>query len=269
MEVQENSQDNAEALDESLAKMTGILQPLDVAVNRSFQQHYNDSYTVYLTAAINSNDPADRTRTGNVKMPSYEKVSEWVLEWRASQTVEGIAKAFTVCGLTPNFSLQSLHKPLRECFDDDFSVATWIDENEALANNADPNNPDAPADGSYIIFNEDYSLFKAVYERMNVDEDYEFWLKETKDSVRNYIVSDDILSSLFTDQERSLFDSGKPTDTQIEVFAIAHALEIQLEVTTIDVDFNVIDRDEYNVVEGGANVKLVMFEKNFGVVEEI
>lgn len=61
-------------------KMTGMLQPLDVAVNRGFQQSYNDNYNKHMTIAINSGDPAKRTKSGNIRMPSYFEISEWVIQ---------------------------------------------------------------------------------------------------------------------------------------------------------------------------------------------
>lgn len=250
-------------------KMTGLLQPLDVSINRGFQQHYNDCYNEYLTAAINSTDPAEKTRSGNVKMPSYLKVSEWVLSWKIAQSKEGIAKSFVVCGLMAkeSFSLEGLHKPLRDCFADEFSNAEWEEEHQALARNADPNNPDIET-GNYLIFNEKFSLFKAVYQKVNSDDDYDDWLQETLAGVRAFIEGSLLLSSLFSDHERELFDGGLPTDTQIELYAIAEVLNIKLKVSSIDRDFNVISKDEYNTVEGEGNVDLVLFENNYGVDEE-
>lgn len=81
------------------AKMTGLLQPLDVSFNRGFQQSYNDRFNEYLSKAINSTDSTTFTRSGNVKMPTYLQVSEWILEWSQKQSKEDIAKAFDVCGL--------------------------------------------------------------------------------------------------------------------------------------------------------------------------
>lgn len=68
--------------------LTGLLQPLDVAINRSFQQYFNDLYTEYLENALESLD--DRTKAGNVKPPSYYTLSNWCLEWSKSMSKEQV-----------------------------------------------------------------------------------------------------------------------------------------------------------------------------------
>lgn len=74
------------------AKMTGLLQPLDVAVNRGFQLNYNDHFTTHMNTAINSEDETTRTKAGNVKMPTHLQISEWVRDWAKEQSKEAIAK---------------------------------------------------------------------------------------------------------------------------------------------------------------------------------
>lgn len=56
--------------------MTGILQVLDVVLNRFFQQFYGCIYNQWLTK--NFNNPSYQTPTGNMKSPSYVEVTNWI-----------------------------------------------------------------------------------------------------------------------------------------------------------------------------------------------
>ena len=101
------------------ACMTGLLQPLDVAVNRSFQTFYNREYDAYMTKAFS--DKNLQTKAGNIKSPSYIDASTWINNWIQTKSKDDIAKAFKVCGLYPGFAaepdqIEHLHQPLRECF---------------------------------------------------------------------------------------------------------------------------------------------------------
>jgi hypothetical protein len=97
--------------------MTPILQPLDVAVNRSFQQHFNDSYIEYLREAVIN--PIMQTKHGNVKTPNYKQVSDWVMRWIKSKSSPDISKAFDVCGLVPfaEFQPTALHQKLKIAYE--------------------------------------------------------------------------------------------------------------------------------------------------------
>ena len=61
------------------ACMTGMLQPLDVAVNRSLQVYYNVKYDEYMNKAFV--DTSLQTKNGNIKSPSYKDASLWIAEW--------------------------------------------------------------------------------------------------------------------------------------------------------------------------------------------
>lgn len=64
------------------------------------------------------NNGTSKTTKGNIKMPPYLKVSEWVKMWAKAQTEEKVGKTFTLCGLVPPemFDVTKLHQPLQDCF---------------------------------------------------------------------------------------------------------------------------------------------------------
>lgn len=105
--------------------LTNILQPLDVAVNRSFQAYYQTLYDSYIGRAID--DPTLQTKAGNPKVPGYLMVSNWIIEWIATKNSDQIINSFKVCGLLPkeNFALEHLHPPLKALFLPTFDIIIW------------------------------------------------------------------------------------------------------------------------------------------------
>lgn len=108
------------------ARLTGLLQPLDVCLNRSFQQYFNDCTDAYQAESLR--DDTNKTRLGNVKMPSSNLVTKWAADWCDSKTKEEIAKAFDVCGLVPEqeFTIEKLHTPLQAIFNQIMSTDEWL-----------------------------------------------------------------------------------------------------------------------------------------------
>lgn len=76
-------------------KLTGLLQPLDVCLNRSFQKSFDDAYTEFLEKAMK--DGTNLTPQGNYKMPSYLQMSEWCVNWAHSRTKEQVC--FQICNV--------------------------------------------------------------------------------------------------------------------------------------------------------------------------
>jgi hypothetical protein len=62
--------------------MMGISQPLDIVVNKSFQDTFVYNFDVFIAKALEST--AMQTKQGDPKVPSYETVSNWVMEWAES-----------------------------------------------------------------------------------------------------------------------------------------------------------------------------------------
>lgn len=247
--------------------MTGILQPLDVAVNRSFQQAYNDKYTEYLTCAVQSNDASQQTRSGNVKMPPYHDISKWITSWMKDQTAESLTKAFKLCGLVSSetFNVNDLHKPLQDCFEDDFTAEEWERQHAALILNGDDDFEESAAD--FIFFSVAFSFFRALFERMDEDdkkEGFDHWLKDFKGKVGAYINGDPFLKSLFNEEESILFNRGKNTGTRVEMFAAARILDVQLKINEVDNNCTIIGGLKWGEA-GRREISLVLFEELFGI----
>lgn len=145
--------------------MTGMLQPLDVAVNRSFQQAYGERYNAYMKRAVQCNNKSMQTQTGNIKIPQYADISTWVADWMKYKSPESIAKAFTLCGFVKRdaFKVEDFHQPLRAaCFDNNFSIVQWEAKHAAAIENFSENFEEVNAD--WIFYSIAFPLFKALFE---------------------------------------------------------------------------------------------------------
>lgn len=95
-------------------------------------------------------------------------------------------------------------------------------------------------------------------------EDYDFWLTKTLESVKNFITQDEILSSIFAEEERVHFDLGSATGSGVEFSAAVEVLEIHLKLIEIDKDVTTISKND-----GTHKIELIMFEGNFGIREKL
>jgi hypothetical protein len=104
--------------------LTNLLQPLDVAIHRSFQAFYDTHYK-YIEKAISGT--VMQTKAGNPKCPDHLTVTTWCQKWINSFPLESIAKAFDVCGLVPTsrFNADALHPPLKALLAVDYDPDEW------------------------------------------------------------------------------------------------------------------------------------------------
>lgn len=81
------------------------------------------------------------------------------------QPTEKIAKAFDVCGLVhvDDFSLEKLHRPLRDCFDENFTFASWENEQREFTEDENIGTEGEPI--SVMSFTEAFSMFKSINDR--------------------------------------------------------------------------------------------------------
>ncbi|KAG2787751.1 hypothetical protein PC116_g9542 [Phytophthora cactorum] len=143
--------------------LTNILQPLDVAVNRSFQAYYRNKYDEYIGNALQ--DPALQTRAGNPKVPNYSTVGQWTLDWMATRTPDSILKAFQLCGLVPRRCLarSSFTPPLREILSPDVDMDRWHASYQHLSELADDLEQLCPSTPEWYLPDEERSsLFSCL-----------------------------------------------------------------------------------------------------------
>ena len=108
-----------------LPNLINILQPLDVAFNRSFQAYYQTLYDTYIDKAIDDQDL--QTKATHLKTPSCLMLSKWVVKWINTKLLSQIMNAFKVCGLLPRkvFKLDDLHPLLKALFLPSFDINIW------------------------------------------------------------------------------------------------------------------------------------------------
>jgi hypothetical protein len=97
-------------------RMTSILQPLDVGINRAYQQYYNDRYDEFLQVVFSKNkdNPTYYTPKGNPKCPSYQQVREWSNDFAKTFDKQKVKKAFQVCDIGCSKNFEMFHSELKE-----------------------------------------------------------------------------------------------------------------------------------------------------------
>ncbi|GBG76663.1 hypothetical protein CBR_g22880 [Chara braunii] len=106
-------------------KLSGILQPLDVAIKRRFQQYLSRMYDAYIKKAIDGMT-IDGV-PGGLECPFYQLVTNWVVDWVKAIPPAEVSEAFRVCGLVHkhDFDPDALHPPLKALFDPAFNLTEW------------------------------------------------------------------------------------------------------------------------------------------------
>lgn len=108
--------------------LTGLLQPLDVAVNRSFQSFYEQKFSEYAAENLSNGKDENRNETHRrLKIPSYGVVATWVAEWKEKFVFNVEKDPFKVCGYVhPDmYDPSTLHKPLYELIQSQMSIEDW------------------------------------------------------------------------------------------------------------------------------------------------
>lgn len=237
--------------------MTGLLQPLDVCVNRSMQQYFNDRNDSYQEESINQN--TNHTAKGNVKMPSSELVTEWVAEWAAGLTDEHIKRAFDVTGLVPpeDFDVEKLYTPLREVFNHSISTTEWFAKYSSLVTNdlidisgasltftyTAPTraNKKQPGDDGAT-----HPFFKAIYASIDTSVDWKLWSSEFIAASLLFLKEE--IPDIFTAEGKERITKGDMvTSCYLEGFAAAHLLQCPIYIIGFDKDDRVVDTSTFGL----------------------
>lgn len=202
--------------------LTGLLQPLDVCLNRSFQQFFNDCYTDHVNAALR--DTENRTARGNIRMPSYMDLSTWCHTWGTTISPNMITKAFKCCGIVhpTHFNIDELHGPLKECFSE-------IDDDSWLASYGDSLNEEVLTE--FVEVGKDF--YEVIFNAID-GEDYdsfEGWKSLMMEQIITLLNEDADTCALMGNDEKEHIRQGVSTGTNLEWFAMAKLLKFDIKIT--------------------------------------
>lgn len=190
--------------------MTALLQPLDVAVNRSFQTYYEQQFADYVDKSLLE---TENTKKGHVKVPDYNTVATWVIDWTKSYRFNAERNPFVICGYVhpSKYDASQLHEPLQVLVQQQKNIDEW----ESL-------------------FKDDLYELKDMYDG---DEELHYFPPESEFTLR------DAIKSQFPDQckflnamnddiidDRVLERIGIELDAVIEVISISQDLYIDEKV---------------------------------------
>lgn len=214
------------------ARLTGLLQPLDVCLNRSFQQYFNDCTDAYQADSLREDN--NKTKLGNVKMPSSEMVTRWTAEWCDSKSPEEIAKAFDVCGLVPRaeFDIENLHQPLRAAFKQLISTDEWLRQYASLVSE------------NRVAFREEcsqhlgkHAFLRAVYKSCeeDVDDEWEDWLRDMQKKIDNLLKNDPLTAPLYSETDKAvILDGTELSYGLLEAYAASLILKFPIHMIPLD-----------------------------------
>lgn len=219
--------------------LTPLLQPLDVAVNKSFQTTYNDLYNKYIETAITSESL--QTKSGRPKVPSHGVISDWVLKWASEFAAESIRKAFICCGIGVGaFQPEDLHHPLRELYDKHFNQSDWLQNNELMAapDNVEPNFLDL-----FIPDEQDGSFYKCVHYKLKVGIDFKTWFTDYIKEIIN-IIKAEFYGDIMDTSDIELISKGEVV-SEVEIVAFSSKEDLKVIIHVLDTESNDTDQIIY------------------------
>lgn len=213
------------------AGLTGILQPLDVCLNRIFQQFFDDKAGEYQAESISQDK--NKTPKGNIKMPTAEVISQWLVQWSETISAEQVRKAFRVCGLSPDFSPDQLHKALKDIYNRDLTVEQWIaDHGSAL----DAVRVVYGGEG-WDVFGGKHPFCKALKSLSNTTKDDTEWAHFITGKIISILEEDELTSEMVTPEEKLAIRQGNQfTHGLFEIYAAAKLFETQFHLILLNAE---------------------------------
>lgn len=232
--------------------LTGILQPLDVALNRPFQQHFDDCTNEYQAAALENNN--NRTPKGNIRMPSTEAMTGWIVNWSNTVTPDMITKAFDLCGIVPKneFDLEKLHKPLRDIYNRNVTVEQWIEEHSSVL---EPVRIEGIED--WRLF-EGRNAFFLVLKSLDEDNDDSVDFVGTLcNDVLKVLQESELTKEMITHEDIETIRKGMSlTYGYFEVYAVAEIYKIQLHLVVLNEENVPVERAVFGKIYKGKPIGL-------------
>ncbi|KAL3680025.1 hypothetical protein R1sor_022981 [Riccia sorocarpa] len=249
--------------------LTGVLQPLDVAINRSYQRFHDSLYDQYIAEALEN--PELQTKAGNPKVPDYRRVSDWVVEWMDTKTSAEIIKAFQVCGLVPRprFDLDQLHPPLKDLFSADYNMEDWNEKYSELCDNEDASRlviNITAAEWFMPLDESGFSFFCCVlYMKDRSQHDLEGALNAYITEVVSYMSALPDIEGLHDDDHGDALMNRSVEPSDIEIFTVSSLEKWNIKVTTLNHDCLVMSEFEYTVEEAVKSVHIVNMDSYYAI----
>jgi hypothetical protein len=241
--------------------MTGILQPLDVAVNKSFQEAFGSSYDIYIAEAIKN--PDMQTKQGNPKVPNYETVSNWVVEWANAFESSKIIKAFTTCGIgtKESFAVENLHAPLREILDH-FDMIDFL---EKYSNNFQSENYFTTISECDWFWPQKVStsIFECVHKAKSDSGVFEKFVESYVGNVIN--VAKDKYADVFDANDEAAVTKGYASGTEVELCIISKLELWRIVRTEVDENCEKIDETVFDCEDSSKTIELVKLNGFYGL----
>lgn len=176
-------------------------------------------------------------------MPGYMLLTGWVVEFTDRLTPQQIQEAFDVSGTVPkiDFEVAKLHKPLRDIFERQKSVAEWMAEHGKLLP------PTTVGVGlAWHCFEGKDSFMQAIYDIHSPNIDYKVWRLGFVDEIITELSGHELTKDIFEDTEKATIRGGMNlTDCFFEFYAVAHILNYHIHLILVDKEDKVINRIEF------------------------